>query len=355
MRDGLLAVGTVADLELRQRVRSTAWYVLLGVSAALLLVVSLLLLGVAAAVGREGGQQVFSVVVFFVLLLGSLVTPALSGGAVNGDRDAGTLATTQVTLVTTPQLVLGKFLAAWTASLAFLAVSVPFLLLAVVAGGVDPVVVLVALPVTVLELGVVAAIGVGLSSLIQRTVFSVVTTYLVVAALSIGTLIAFGLGGLAFQTRIDVISRSYPDGSYTDDGDLKPGATCTTSRGTDVVPRFDRVWPLLALNPYVVLADAVPSRWDRFGDAVDTFGSVKAGLRAAQVVPDDPRTDDSCGGTALSTGVPEDSPQGLVERTAPGWFVGLGLQLLLGTAALVGGGLALRTPARRLARGSRIA
>jgi len=351
MKDRILAVGTVVDLELRQRVRSTAWYVLLAVAAALLLVVSVLLLGVAAAVGRDGGPQVFSVIVFFVLLLGCLVTPALSGGAVNGDRDAGTLATTQVTLVTTTQLILGKFLAAWTAALAFLVVAVPFLLLAVIAGGVSPVVVLVALLVTVLELGVVAAIGAGLSSVIARPIFSVVTTYLAVAALSIGTIIAVGLGGIAMQTSQTTIQRSYATDA---DGNPLPGGVCEPEqRYTNEVPRFDRVWPILAVNPFVVLADAVPGQWSREGYATDAFSGLKAVTRQIQIAPPDPQVYDECD-KALDTSDRRTQEQ-LVAGTTPTWIPGLALQLVLGAALLVAGGAALRTPAKRLAKGSRIA
>ena len=51
------------------------------------------------------GGLLYSLVIYFVLLLGVLVAPAMSGNAINGDRDSGTLATTQVTLITTWQLV----------------------------------------------------------------------------------------------------------------------------------------------------------------------------------------------------------------------------------------------------------
>ena len=55
----------------------------------------------------------------------------------------------------------------------------------------------ISLVVLALEVGVVAAIGVGLSGLLTKPILSIVVTYLVVAALSIGTLIAFSLLGLA--------------------------------------------------------------------------------------------------------------------------------------------------------------
>ena len=279
MRSSVLAVGTIADLELRQRVRSTAWYVLLGVAAVLLLAVTLLLLATAGIFGRDGGPQAVSAVVFFVLLLGTLVTPALSGGAINGDRDAGTLATTQVTLVRGWQLVLGKFLAAWTASLAFLAIAVPFLLIAAAFGGANPGVLLAALGVTVVELGVIAAVGVGLSAVISRPIFSVVTTYLVVAALSLGTLVAFGLGGLAFPVTVTSTSENYSAGAVDDDGKVVNPVCDPPEVSRFEQPSYDKLWGILAANPYVVLADAVPGRFDATGNAVDAFAAIKVSVR----------------------------------------------------------------------------
>ena len=104
-----------------------------------------------------GRRRVFSVVVFFVLLLGTLVSPALSGNAINGERDAGTLATTQVTLITTAQLVIGKWLAAWLTALAFLAASVPFLVFGIVLGQISAATIVISVLVLAVELGVIAA------------------------------------------------------------------------------------------------------------------------------------------------------------------------------------------------------
>lgn len=353
MKAATLAVGTVVDLELRQRVRSTAWYVLLAVSAVVLLVVTLLLVIALGYIGREGGRVAFSAIVFLVLLLGSLVTPALSGGAVNGDREAGTLATTQVTLVTAGQLLLGKFLAAWTASLAFLAVAVPFLLVAVLVSGEPIATALVSLLVLVLELGVIAAIGVGLSSLIQRTIFSVVVTYLVVAALSVGTLITFGLAGLAVHTRVTSVNESYADDAYDDDGDLVNPVCDPPTTDVSVRPRYDTVWWILAANPYVVLGDAVPTSFDKDGNVQDAFGAIKVGVRSVQIPPLAREVYSDC---HPSQNTQQDrTPKQVIASTVPGWFVGLAIHLVLAVGALLLGLRALITPARRLARGSRIA
>jgi ABC-2 type transport system permease protein len=348
-------IRVILSLELRQRVRGTAWYVLLGIFVALVAIVTILLSIALTGFGSMGagdaGGSIYSSIIYFVLLLGTLVAPALSGNAINGDRDAGTLATTQVTLVTTGQIVLGKFLAAWITALAFLAASVPFLIYAWFVGGLSVGSIVVSIVMLALELGIVAAIGVGLSGIITRPLMSIVATYLVVAALSIGTLIAFGLGGLAVQSTVESTS-SYPV-TYTDDG--RPLTCSSPQTSTYQVPRFDYFWGILVANPYVVLADAVPTTYDNRGNALDLFGVIKQGVRSAQVSPDLNPTSDEC-----VVGIMQEYPEGpsaqeTIESTVPGWFVGLAIQLALGTGALLGAWARTRTPAGVLPKGSRIA
>lgn len=359
---------TIASIELRQRVRGVAWYVLLGVFV--LLVTGVALLGLSGT--ETAGIALYSIVIYFVLLLASLVTPALGGNAINGDRDAGTLATTQVTLVSTPQLVLGKFLAAWISSLAFLAAATPFILFSFVLSDVAAATVVTSIAVLAVELGVVSAVGVGLSGLLRRPLFSIVVTYLLVAMLSVGTLIAFGLGGLAIQSTGTSETRhvdwsaynqrdvetdpltGFPRGIEVDPSTGLPvDAECTeVMRGQFSVPRFDAVWWLLAANPYVVLADVSPTQYDRYDNPVDLFGFIKLGVRSLQQAPDLDRVHDECNPVWDQ---PSLSGRGIIDSSTPSWAVGLAIHLALGGALLAGAIRATRTPAQRLAPGSRIA
>ena len=353
MSEYLTGVMVIFSLEMRQRLRGVAWYVLLGVFFAILLVVTVLTSIVVFSSntsGRGVGGPVFSLVIYFVLLLGVLVAPAMSGNAINGDRDAGTLATTQVTLITTGQLVLGKFLAAWVTALGFLAVSVPFLIYGAAVGGPNALTIVVSLLVLIVELGVVAAIGVGLSGLIHRPLFSVVVTYLAVAALTLGTLIAFTLGGFAVQTRVLM---------YDYDNVHQKTQTCTGLQSyTSPVPRFDLDWGILAPNPFIVLTDAVPSTYDHDGNPSDLFSDFKISERSAQLSPLIDRTPAAACRDDLrydSGNNPSDRGSAVVAKTTPSWAVGMGIQLVLAVAALLGAWARTRTPARRLAKGSRIA
>lgn len=367
MSPWISGLGTIAALELRQRVRSVAWFVLLIVVFVIVGIVTLLLWFSLAQFGDESADNaaIYSSIIFFVLLVGTLVTPAISGGAINAERDAGTLATTQVTLVSASQIVLGKFLAAWTIALTFLTAALPFVILAVVVGGVPFLTLVSSLGVLVIELGIVAAIGVGLSGLQTRALFSVVTTYLVVAALSIGTLIAFGLGGLVNQSESRNVYIGYtfdqgveldPDTGLPEDPDdiqcLEPEVT------TYQTPRFDRVWWFLAANPYIVLADASPTTFDRNGNPEDLFGGIGLGIRGAQLPPDLEQSYDECESAKNAWRYVEsdyDTPEEIYSKTVPSWFVGIVIHLVLAGLALWGGIARTRTPAKVLPKGSRIA
>ncbi|MDE0547664.1 ABC transporter permease [Microbacterium sp. C7(2022)] len=360
-------LGTLIRLELLQRTRSVAWYVLLGVFAVLLLIVTAVSF-TAMAYTEDPGIWIFSVVVYFTLLLVMLVSPTLSGNAINGDRDAAVLAPVQVTLATTLEILMGKFLAAWITGLAFVAVSVPFLIVATIAGIGSPFTITVSLLVMIVEIGVVAAIGVALSGILARPLFSVAVTYLVVAAFTVGTLIAFGLGGLAAQSQATNEYRSVDWSQYQGDTfPCMPGESPSADYPCDddveleclewesysyTVPRFDRVWWILAANPFVILADATPAQFDRDGYPTDLFGEVKFGVRSAQQTPELEQRNDECSPTAWEE---PPTPEEIVATSAPSWFVGLTLQLLLAGGLLWWAWARTRTPATQLPPGTRIA
>ena len=352
-------VWVVLALELRQRVRGVAWYVLIGIFAALVAVVTFVVWYITVGFGGVDdatGGGIFSTIIYFVLLLGTLVAPALSGNAINGDREAGTLATTQVTLITTGQVVIGKFLAAWITALGFLVASLPFLIIGLAVGGVAISTIVISTLVLAIELGVVAAVGVGLSGILNKPLFSVVVTYLVVAALSVGTLITFGLAGAATQS---TARTTYVSGlTYSElTGDALTCAEPSVSEFS--VPRFDYYWGILAANPYVVLADAAPTTYQN-GYPVDLFGYIKLGARSAQLAPEldsyynecDPSQDTE--GSYYGIGS-DDTAEETINATVPSWFVGLAIHVLLGAGALAGAWARTNTPARKLSKGSRIA
>ena len=331
---------TIARLELTQRLRSVGWYVLLGIFAVLLLGITALSFLVYSGSDLPGAG-VFSIIVNFVLLLVVLVSPTLSGNAINGDREAATLAPVQVTAATTGDIMLGKLLAAVVTGCAFLLIAVPLLVAGIFGGGVTPGMFFVSLLVLLLEIVVVAAMGVGLSGLIARPLFSIAATYLVVAALVVGTLIAFGLGGSAIRTEVTHYERGWDESGEP---------ICDEwQEYTYEQPRFDYVWGFLAANPFVVMADATPAVFDD-GYPQDMFGQISYGVRMAQLPPDTQRWDVCDGGYDA-----QPTPEEQIRGTVPSWFVGLGIQLVIAGGLFAGAWSRTRTPARRLPPGTRIA
>ncbi|NMR18696.1 ABC transporter permease subunit [Cellulomonas fimi] len=367
-------VRTVAVLDLRQRVRSTRWVVALVVWFVVVGAVTALTwaavgaafpgtppgvdtsgMGVSAQVLR--GPTIFGVVVFFVLFLGLLVSPTLSATSINGDRAAGTLATLQVTLLTPGEIAVGKLVAAWVAALAFLAAGVPFLVVALAAGGTPVVSVVVCLVVLAVLLAVVCAIGLGFSALSPRTSGSAVLTFLAVAGLTVLSPIVFALT-LPAVTQEEPVRVWTTSGDYRWDDDEPP--TCTWQTVTMSRPHTERTWWLLAVNPFVILADAAPEvRVEETVYTADPLAAIRTGVREARTGP--AAEEDWCGGFAELTSGSAQSPvaQSPVAEREPDrsvvWPWGLAANLALGGAGLAIAVRRLAIPQRTLPRGTRVA
>lgn len=349
----LSGIGTVFGLEIRQRVRNRGWYIMLGIW----FVVVAAVVGLAAlSVGLEEvgpGQMMFELVIAFVLFFGMLIAPALSANSITGDRANGTLAILQNTLLTPGQLLWGKWLASWAASLGFLVVTIPLIGWAMTYGDVY----LPAAPVLVgmlaVELGIVCALGVGISALANRTLFAVMVTYLLVALLGLGTLIAYGLSMQLVKVEVQVSEQVWPEeyqsGEFYGTWD-EENYTCGTRLYPEQSFATERITWLLAANPFVVVADAVPQAPapadEQMFNAAGPMGAISEGVRYSQAGP---KSQIPCLNGVKSV----DPPQ--AQNPGPLWPLGLGIQLLLAAGILVAGCNKLKTPAGKLASGTRIA
>lgn len=347
--NALAKLWTVAEIELRQRLVSRTFIVIIIAFGGLLLILSgLIATGWLLVSGSDSdGGLIFASTLWLTVFLGTILVPVLSGGAVNGDRNAGTLATTQLTLVSTWQLLLGKVLAAWLSSLALLAVAVPFLVVGAAISrmpiGASP----AAVGVLAIEFGVFSGLGVAWSSIVRSTVFSVVCTYLTIAMLSVGSLIGFFVGAQLVSTTVTVTMYTpvWNTSSSTYD-------ECTVEFREETVPRWDVVYPLLAMNPYVIVVDALPVNYTEFGEPADVMATQKTAVRLAQVPPDPEPIRDFC---RPPTGDLGESSQQRVAATFPTWPFGAALHVALVGLLLWWGWSLTRTPTRRLSPGSRVA
>jgi ABC-type transport system involved in multi-copper enzyme maturation permease subunit len=377
-------IRTIAALELRQRIRTSRWPIVFGIWVLLIAGISGLSYWATNDPDLRSGSAMYDIVVFFVLGLSMLIVPSLTATSVNGDREHGVLATLQTTLLTPWDIALGKLLSAWVVALAFLATALPFLAWAWFEGGISGGRIALSLLVLVLVLAVVCAIGLMFSTLTARPVSSAVLTYLTMGALVFGTTIGFGLS--AFLVTQDEQQKVYgipetwweqhqPPAFDPNDPTLTPQqleelqkvqlqptrADCTTYTRTASVPHTERIWWMLPLNPFVVVADAAPSQPAKdngmYTSGFTPMRWISAGARAARNGPS--TVHDECNGYAVNEGVPgaEDSADPLDEAldTAPVWPYGLVFLLLAGAGATALAGGRLRTPIRRLPNGTRIA
>ena len=353
-------IATVARQEFRLRIRAGRWkWLLAAFFGVLVAFTALLRAALAGATADEipfQGTVLFGGLVLFVLGLALLVVPALAAQSVNGDRERGTLATLQVTRLSAAEITVGKFLAAWGTALVFLALTFPLVAYAMTRGGVPFGRVVVVMAVLALLLGTVCAVSLYLSALLTRTTTSGVLAYLAVFALTVGTLIVFGLVTATTTERYTQTFRNDCTGAPPDSGCVDGLQEFESTR-----VRTDRTWWLLAPNPFVVLADAAPQLPDeppRPEDVeprvsardLDPLGTIGRAVRDLRVVPDDSNVGGDVGG-----GGPELEPVVDEPRSAAVWPTGLAVDVLLGAAALVLTARRLRTPSRTLPRGQRVA
>ncbi|ACZ29314.1 hypothetical protein Xcel_0275 [Xylanimonas cellulosilytica DSM 15894] len=356
-------IRTVTQLELRQRVRSTRWKVALIVWFVVVGGITGLTTGALHALQSSGddeplGALIFGIVVFFVLFLGLLVSPTLSAASINGDRNAGTLATLQATLLSPAEIVIGKLLAAWLAALAFLAASVPFIVWALAAGGVAVLSLVTTLLMLAVVLLVVCAIGLGFSALVAKTSGSAVLTYLTVGGLSVVTPVLFGLSTPLVTTQEEVRVWTLPASAWEE---TNPSPSlCRWETETMSRVHTERTWWLLAVNPFVIVADSQPlgdrEEIERAG-ATSPLGLIQLGVRYARTGPS--AEEDWCpyyGGFVDGSDTRPDSP---VERVEPSdqavWPWGLGVLLVVAGGAVVVAVNRLRIPTRTLPQGTRVA
>jgi ABC-type transport system involved in multi-copper enzyme maturation permease subunit len=364
-------IQTVARLELRQRARASRWAIVLGIWFAAVALVTVLSYWTMHDPLVDSGASMCDIVIFFVLGLGMLVVPSLTATSINGDREHGVLATLQTTLLTSADIVLGKLAAAWAIAAAFLATALPFLVWAWLEGGISIGRILLSLLVLLLVLAVVCAIGLMFSTLTARPVSSAVLTYLAMGALVFGTVIGFGLTAFLVTEEQTVRVYGIPDDWWeknnpsaveppgTEPLPMEPReptrADCTTFERVTSVAHTERIWWMLPLNPFVVVADAAPSRpgtQEQMYSGFTPMRWISAGAREARRGA----TDEVLQECYIGTNVQE-SPEPLADaaQRESVWPYGLGFLLASGLGATLVAERRLHTPIRRLPNGTRIA
>lgn len=358
-------VKTVAKLELTQRLRSSRWRTVLvlwfiGVGAICLLIAAAL----TSSMGYNDtpvGPTIFALNVMFILFMGLLVTPSLSSTAINGDRNAGTLAILQASLLTPLEITLGKLAAGWVSSVAFIVVSIPFIVWSLAAGGVTIITVVVVLLTMCLLLGVICAVSLYMSARMVKTGTSTVMSYLAVATVSVITLILFGLSTVIFAFGQETTTMQASQW----DPDTGQATQCAPAESYVSNPRTNLTWWLLAANPFVLVADvhvAAPNvnpENSSMYDQEDPLNMISVGVRQLRANPvslytyEDPWCNPD--GSVVSEAEANKRMNEPARQAGPVWPYGIGLYLAIGLLAINRTANRLKTPYDQLAKGVRIA
>ncbi|STY85190.1 ABC transporter permease [Mobiluncus mulieris] len=411
------AVGTVFKLELLGRVRSKKWIIALVVWIAVLVLTWLGTLAFARQYmwGGEVGSTpqyevlmwVLGMLLFFATAVSLVVAPALSSTSINGDRETANLAILQVTPITPGQLLWGKLLAAWISGMVFaLAAAIPLGIMVTI-HGLGWGMLGRSLAIILVEIFVVCALGLGFSAVITRPVISVLITYLVLGALTVGGPMAFAFTYPAILEKVEYPvmildqnppAKGVPYGTYTQKYEKESWTEyCYQSTRDNTVSHTDRTWFLLMTSPFTILSDAatglqtgrkaLAAKNDEQRYSVTSsspFALISAGvanarrprpssaqyLQKLKAVPQpyisvwddcyidkDNQVHDANEDKQLDAARSNfsDDRLGFLSYMGHCWYWGLGLHVVLAVIAVVVAWRRLRTPVRHLAKGVRIA
>jgi ABC-type transport system involved in multi-copper enzyme maturation permease subunit len=237
-----------------------------------LLLLTLLICGFLQLVGQSGGTTptrlgtwLFSSLAMGSLFLLAFITPALTAGAISGERERRTLDLLLITRASPLGLVTGKLVGSLAYVVYLVIASLPGFALVYLFGGVPIHYLIMAVAVILTTAVTHAAIGLLLSAVLKRTVLATVGTYFIVLALVLGIpfiSLALSIAAMANQ------GGAYPYGpgrSYSGPG--TPDAA-SGSPPTVLVPPGAYV----LASPIISMASVLPSEMG--GSSVPMVGSM---------------------------------------------------------------------------------
>lgn len=369
-------VGVIVGLELRQRLRTTRWKITLAVAFVVLALAVFGSMYFSMGPGRSTyanwAQNLYAIVMAAELFFGVILAPTLSATAINGDRKDATLAVVQATPISNWQLAIGKLAGNWVSCLALVAIASPFLIWGIIAAPYGIGIGLLGVLVLCLLFACYGGIGLGFSALTARPAGSAVLTQATVFFLILGLPALFGLGYLTTAQKHQVIRGNY---TYPSDS---PGAeepptqepVCTEVEQTETFHHTERIWWLLAPNPFLILPDVLAAhdnpriqQWtgpEPPGPTV--IAPIAEMLSSARVGPyvSTPRCTDQHG-WYMSGDDSGRKPFYMAKaehekaRIGDSWYLGLLVNIALGGIGVVIAARRLRVPAGTLPKGVRIA
>ncbi len=343
MKEFLSFVGSTLLTLLRARL----WPIIAGaVFVFTLTLVSLTMTSSTALVaGTDPGRMGRSFVVYLVLIAVMIGVPAVLA---NVRDEIGR------------QPFLRTFALTLAVGFSFVFAAIPSSIVSAIVGGIDFGQWLSVVGSVHLEVWVIAALVALAFANVRRDSAAAVTAFGLIAGLAIAPLLVVGSAALAPGVK-QIVRHNYLDyGNGEDDVDPNTGfptnPTCMASDSeTRIVSRYDLVWPILELNPIVLVSASIPPTVTTFTnpdftydttavEPVDLFGTVDLAVRKMQLPIETDITIDECANLA-KYGTPYPSgydgtytPDYIIANSTSGFGVGLigqGAYLAVASAALV--------------------
>ena len=149
--------------------------------------------------GSNYGQILFTFLILFQVALLAFITPALTAGAISGERERQTIDLLFVTRIPPFSIIWGKLLSSMSFVVLLLLLSIPIFSLVFLFGGIELDQMLYAFLVTGVTALTLGLVGIAFSTLFRRTLAATVASYGAAFVLVVGSLVY----GLLFPIDVD--------------------------------------------------------------------------------------------------------------------------------------------------------
>ncbi|HEY9088288.1 MAG TPA: ABC transporter permease [Anaerolineaceae bacterium] len=203
-----LQINPIIVKELRSRMRGGRAFITLTVTLLLTAVLMYALLQVMLSLSQYSydvvspriGQALFTVLVYLELVVISAITPAVTAGAISGEREKQTYEMLQATPLSPSAMLWGKLFSALSYVFLLLFAAVPLASLIFIFGGVSPSDMFKSLLVLLALAVAFGVLGLFMSALFQRTGRATVAAFLVVLGLNFVPLLVAAVISLTRQS-----------------------------------------------------------------------------------------------------------------------------------------------------------
>lgn len=165
-----------------------ALYLLVLASVAVFIMYTTYMNPYSATVGPQVSTGAYSVLAIFQFILILFIAPALTAGAISGEREKQTLDLVLCTRLKPYSLIVGKLFASLSQIILLIAASLPVFSTVFLFGGISMLEILQLFGFYIVTALTMGCIGIFFSTYLKRTTAATVLTYGVVAFLTLGTL-----------------------------------------------------------------------------------------------------------------------------------------------------------------------